>query len=328
MTRKRLCFNQKISEKHRYGKQIESILILGGCDNGFRQKKILVGVDGSDRSYEMVRYVSKIPLFQKMEVVLFHVFRKIPEAYWDLEKDFGWRIKDVRAWESEHQKEIQAFMEKARKLLVNAGFPLNTVKIRLHRMEKGIARDLISETKHGYHAIAVGRRGMSKVKELILGSVTTKLFEKISFMPLHLIGTESSPEKVLVAVDGSDNSMRGVNYVGSCLGGSDFNVNLFHVIRGDEKNYIEQRKETISSVFDDAKKRLAEFGFQASQVTTKLAIGEESRAEAIVREARQGGYSTIVVGRRGFSEVGEFSMGCVSNKVVYLARALAVWVVN
>ena len=78
--------------------------------------------------------------------------------------------------------------------------------------------------------------------DLVLGSVTTKLFEKVSFMPLHLIGRELSPEKAFVAVDGSANSMRGVDYVGSCFGGSDFKVNLFHVIRGDE-GAITRRKE-------------------------------------------------------------------------------------
>ena len=105
-------------------------------------------------------------------------------------------------------------------------------------------------------------------------------------------------------------------------------MNLIHIIRGDEKQYIEQAKEIIAATFDDAKNRLGKSGFKSSQVTTQIITGEESRAEAIVREAREGGYGTIVVGRRGLSEVEEFSMGRVSNKVVYLAKGLAVWIVN
>jgi nucleotide-binding universal stress UspA family protein len=301
------------------------------------KKKILVGVDDSERSYETVRYVSKIPLFQKMEVVLFHVFHKIPEAYWDLETakwrrgdgpQIGWRIKDARAWETERQKKIQAFMEKARQLLVDAGCPRDAVIIKVHEKKKGIARDILSEAQRGSRAIAVGRRGMGKVKGLILGSVTTKLLEKVSFAPLHLIGKKSSPEKVLIALDGSAYSMRGVDYVGSCLGGSDFKVNLIHIIRGDEKQYVQQAKQIITAIFDDAKNRLEKSGFKPSQVTTKIITGQESRADAIVREARQSGYSTIVVGRKGLSKVEEFSIGRVSNKVVYLSKGLAVWVVN
>ena len=219
-------------------------------------------------------------------------------------------------------------MDKARQLLVDAGFPRDAAKIRLHERENGITRDILSEAKRGYSAIVVGRRGISKVKELILGSVTTKLLEKASFAPLHLIGKNSSPEKVIVALDGSASSMRGVDYVGSCLGGSDSKVNLLHVIRGDEKQYIEQAKDIIIATFDDAKNRLEKLGFKSSQVTSKIITGEESRAGAIVRQARRGGYGTIVVGRRGLSEVEEFSMGRVCNKVVYLAKGLAVWVIN
>jgi hypothetical protein len=41
-----------------------------------------------------------------------------------------------------------------------------------------------------------------------------------------------------------------------------------------------------------------------------------------------GGYGTIVMGRKGYSEVGEFELGRVTNKVIQLAGTMAVWVVN
>jgi hypothetical protein len=47
-----------------------------------------------------------------------------------------------------------------------------------------------------------------------------------------------------------------------------------------------------------------------------------------VGEARMGDYRTIVVGRKGQSRLRQFFMGRVSKKVVYMARGLAVWVVN
>jgi nucleotide-binding universal stress UspA family protein len=47
-----------------------------------------------------------------------------------------------------------------------------------------------------------------------------------------------------------------------------------------------------------------------------------------VEEAQKNGFGTIVIGRRGLSKVRQFMMGRVSNKVLQLARDLAVWVVN
>ena len=294
------------------------------------KKKILIGMDGSDRAFETVKYVSKIPSYQKYHVVLYNVFSKIPEAYWDLEKQpqLKRKVTHVRAWEVQRKKEIKDYMDKARQLLVEAGFPLNSINVKIEEKEEGIARYMISEANRGYRAVLVGRRGISRLKNLILGSVTTKLFERVTFAPLLLIGKNSSPDKVLVALDGSENSMRGVDYVGTTLKDSGFKIRLIHVIRGEDKDYIKNAGKVINEFFDEAKERLEKSGFKPRQISTKIITGKESRAGAIVEIARKEGYGTIVMGRRGHSERKEFSMGRVTNKVVYMAKGLAVWVVN
>ncbi|MBE9535512.1 MAG: universal stress protein, partial [Proteobacteria bacterium] len=48
----------------------------------------------------------------------------------------------------------------------------------------------------------------------------------------------------------------------------------------------------------------------------------------IIQYALKGEYGTIVVGRRGLSEVEEFPMGRVSNKIIHMSKELAVWVVS
>jgi hypothetical protein len=42
------------------------------------QRKLLVPVDGSDRSINTVKYISKFEPFRRMRVILFHVFSKVP----------------------------------------------------------------------------------------------------------------------------------------------------------------------------------------------------------------------------------------------------------
>ena len=67
------------------------------------KEKILVALDGSDYALDAVRYVGKIPSFQDMEVVLFHVRSHIPESYWDLEGQIQYhsRLSEIRTWEVE-----------------------------------------------------------------------------------------------------------------------------------------------------------------------------------------------------------------------------------
>jgi nucleotide-binding universal stress UspA family protein len=294
------------------------------------QRKILVAVDGSEGASAAVRYVSKTPSFEDMNVVLFTVQGKIPEYYWDLEKEGSpaWRIKEVKAWEVGQKKTIREYMEKAKKILWRAGFSKESVEVKIHEREKGFARDILREAKRGYSAVVVGRKGMSKLRGLGLGSVSTKLLEKINFTTLVVVGGNPQPGAVLLALDGSENSMRTVDYVGAMLGGSHFEVELIHVVRGGKEEYLMEAQERMVAVFVEAKSRLMKSGFESNQINNKMIMGVASRAGAIVEEAKRGGYGTIVVGRRGLSKVQDFFMGRVSNKVVQLGKREAVWVVS
>ncbi len=305
--------------------------------------KILVPMDGSDHALKAVRYISDIPTFQKMKVVLFHVYYKPHEHYRDLEKnlEFDHRmIKEINELEKRQEMSVLRYMENARQVLMDAGFSSDNIKIKTNTEEKGVARDIIREAKYNYSAVVVGRKGISDLDSLVLGSVSIKLIEKLDFTPLLVVGKCPKPDKILLAVDGSDGAMRAVDYVGTTLGGSDFEVTLAHVIRGGEtlnsgyrllvplKEYIKEAKEEITAYFDEAKNRLINSGFEPNQVSTKIITGVYSRAVAIFEEAKDGGYGTIVVGRRGLSKVREFFMGRVSNKLIQLGRKHAVWVVN
>ncbi|MFH2218944.1 MAG: universal stress protein [Pseudomonadota bacterium] len=304
------------------------------------KQKLLLAIDGSERSFDAVRYVSKVAPFRKMNVVLFNVFSNVPESYRDLEKDpqFSRAAREVRSWEMQQRKAMQTVMDKARETLIHSGFSDKAVKVVIQNRKKGIARDIIQKAKGGYCAVVMGRRGEGDFKELVVGSVATKVVEKVSFLPVLLIGKIPPDEKVLVSVDGSENANRAVDFVASALGGSNYKITLLHVIRGDLEaelphlfvsgESVMEAIEEINAVFDEAKQRLMDAGFASHQITPKIVSGSRSRAGAIVQEARDGDYGTIVLGRRGLSKVKEFFMGRVSNKVIHTIRNRAVWVIT
>ncbi len=315
------------------------------------QKRILVAIDGSDQSLNGVRYVSKLLVSQNPEVVLFHVMRKIDETFWDLgiNPAYHRRVIDVSAWELEQKKTVRGFMNYASQILFEAGIPEESVTEKIHESKAGVARDIIKESMNGYNGVIVGRKGLSKLKDLLLGSVAHKLVEKLRHIPIWLVGGTPQLGKILLALDGSEGSMKAVDYVGTLLGGSDYEVSLVHVIReaisyswrreGEEfipsklkesadAEWSEDVRMQMGPVFDEARIRLINADFDPNRVTTKFITGARSRAGTIVEEAKEGGYGTIVVGRRGLSKVHEFFMGRVSNKVLHLAKDMAVWIVD
>jgi len=306
------------------------------------KQKLLLTFDGSEHAFHAINYVSKLAPFHKMEIVLFNVFSSIPEAYLDLEKDplFSRSAPQVMAWEMQQKKDIQKSMDKAKQKLLHSGFSPEAVSVRIHNRKEGIARDIVKEAQNGYSAVIIGRRGTGSYKEIIVGSVAKKIVEKVAFLPVLMIGEMPPDNKFLVALDSSENAVRAVNYVAAMLGGFDFNINLFHAIRGDQsihsgiahlffpKESLEDAETAAIAIFDKAKRRLEEAGFTSDQINTKLVSGVPSRAEAIVKEAREEDYRTIVLGRRGLSKVQEFLLGRVSNKVINIIRRRAIWVVT
>jgi nucleotide-binding universal stress UspA family protein len=319
---------------------------------GSYEKKLLLAVDGSEQSFEAVRYVSQVFPPKHLEVVLFHVMTKIPDSFWDIEKSpqFRHKLAPVAAWASQQERVIEEFMERSRQLFIDRTVHEERVTVKIQERKVGVARDILREAQNGYDAVVVGRWGMSKLKDLVWGSIANKLVEHLVHVPLWVVGGTPAAGNLLVAVDSSEETRGTLDYVASMLEGSDWQVTLFHALRGfeflsagyegslvptgevidlgDLESELKQAEKTIQVVFEEAIGRFAEAGIHRDRVTTKVVTGAWSRAKAIVEEAKAGGYGTIVVGRRGLSRVEEFFMGSVSSKVIQLAKEMAVWVVS
>lgn len=307
------------------------------------RKKILLAVDGSGQSLDAVRYVGKVLASQKAEVVLFIVIRKIDEAFYEMgieDPFYSERIASIRTWEREQNEIIEEVINRATQILMESGIPRESVTKDIHQRKTGVAGDIVIESKNDYSAVVVGRTGLSKLKDFVFGSIADKLIENLTHIPVWVVGGNPEPGKILVALDASEGSMQAVEYVGTMLGGANFEVTLLHAVRTlnflqqidlsslEHEELLRKIKKNISPVFNEAKNRLINAGFEPGRVTTKLLTDVDNPADAIVQEAGQGNYGTIAVGRRGLSKVEGFFTGSVSKRILHLAKETAVWVVS
>ena len=306
------------------------------------KKRVLVAVDGSYQALQAVSYVSRLLPSDRTEVVLFHVKDKISENFWEIANNpaFRHRLAGARAWAIQGEIDIQMFMERARQLLVDQGFPGDAIDVRIQDKKMGIARDIVREAQRDYDAVVVGRWGVSKLKDLVWGSTANKLAGLLLHGPLCVVGQTPQTGKVLIAMDASIGTMRAVDYVGTMLAGRDEKVTLFHVVKGldlespryqklilFDKKWLPKAKRSAEYVFQEATARLEKAGLNRDQISTKIVTRVGSAAKVIVEEAKNGSYGTVVVGRRGLSRLQGFLTGRVSNAVVHLARETAAWVV-
>jgi nucleotide-binding universal stress UspA family protein len=305
------------------------------------RQRLLVPLDGSERSIRTAQYLADMPAFQQMEIHLFNVLQPMPESYYDLQREpAGGRMTQwLYAWEKIQRDQIETHIEEWRNILLSVKYDPNHIHRTIQQCREGVARDIIAESKDGYRAVVVRRRGMGG-KGLIMGSVAQKLLSGIDSVPIIFAGRKDNHRRILIALDGSGNAMRAVDFVASTLGGFDYTVGLVTVLRTDGnqnqdlmldsafQSYVEETEQEMGKVLKQARDRLVAAGFDTSRITTKIVKGALSRAAAIVETADRGGFDTIVVGRRGLSRVEQFFAGRVSTKVLQLGRQYSVWIVN
>ena len=306
------------------------------------ERKFLIAVDGSPHSLNAVGYAAQYCGPAGIKVNLMHVIPPAPESLLDLGKEYF--FKDIMQahrieWNKKAKNMAQDFLNKALDLLVAGGVPKNDVAVILQERKVGIARDIIEESLRGYKAIVLGRGGLSRPGQPFLGSVSNKIVEKIQDIPVWVIGRDIRTNKMLLAVDASENSRKAVNYVGTVAAASEAEITLFHVVRkfgylddptlreGEIEGFWEEVKSDIPRMFRSYKVSLEKAGITALRISSEATLDSPSRSGDIIREARKGAYGTIVMGRRGLSKVKDFLMGRVTSKVLNQAEDFAVWIV-
>ena len=176
---------------------------------------------------------------------------------------------------------------------------------------------------------------MSLVRKRNRG-VAAKLIENQSFTPILISGRMRPNSNVLIALDGSEGSLRAADFAGRMLAGHSVNIGLIHVLRsgkGDSfkhmqlftpNGFVGRAESDADKMLNKVRDRLAAFDFMPDQIKIHKSIRAYSRGAAIVDQAKQGNYHLVVLGRRGLSKPKKFSMGTVPSKVIHLAKESSV----
>jgi len=140
--------------------------------------KILIAFDDSENAMRAVDYVARF-LAKDSRVTLFSV---IPDTAAlcgmnspELTPYFKSQQNAFCVLEDKKKEILTGALLKARALLVTNGFGEKQIRARSEPKKKGIARDIAAEAQLGYDLIVVGRRGMSGIKEFLLGSTSQKI---------------------------------------------------------------------------------------------------------------------------------------------------------
>ena len=310
------------------------------------RKKILLAVDGSDQALEAVRYICTVVAPDRTDVVLFSVGIGFPEVFWDMDNNPLYHSKKpkVMGWLADHQLVIGEFKEKAFSIFAAAGFPEAAIEVKTQTKKAGILKDIIQESYQDYSAIVVGRTGVSRLKDLVLGSMAGKLAEKIKHIPTVIVAGKPTSRRIMVDLYESIEAMRGVSCLGALAGADGLEISLCHCLKppamsritsegpnktGGEQDWRTYHANRFKPYMDEATQRLTDAGINAGQISRDFIFVRINTIQEIIGAAVNRKFGTIVVGRREVATfVQEHLRGRFSEKIIKSLNNMAVWVVS
>ncbi|MEJ2724569.1 MAG: universal stress protein [Deltaproteobacteria bacterium] len=308
-------------------------------------KKIVIPIDGSKNALRSFDYLKKMygPK-HKMDLSLLYVVPSLPPLLG------GEKLTDKEVYASLTNAE-QRLLNKANKVLNQAkqqllakGFEEKRIEMIAEKRRAGVGQNICEWAENErVDAVLLTRRGQTDLEMFFLGRVSDHVVGYCKDAPVWVMGGVSESKKVLVCVDNSENALRAVDHAGFMLGGTDAPVTVFHTMR-HLKRYIpedvleetpeleelwkKKAGEDIAPFMEKARDMLLKAGLAQSQVTSKIVEGSRSPADDILKEARENGYGTIVLGRRGISGIKGFLFGSVTKKILNQATGLTIWLVQ
>lgn len=142
-------------------------------------KNLLVAIDDSENAIRAVEFVAnfftpdnRVTLFSVIQDTAALCEMNSPE----LTPYFTAQQSSFCLLEDKKKELVNEALLKAKEILMEAGFEEENIAIKQEIKKRGVARDIINEAKSGYNAIVMGRRGLSGIKDFILGTISQKVF--------------------------------------------------------------------------------------------------------------------------------------------------------
>ncbi|MFC1822843.1 universal stress protein [Thermodesulfobacteriota bacterium] len=288
------------------------------------EKHLLVTVSEQMSALYGVRFVGNFFVKkEKLKITLFYTTPR-PSAIWEGERT----VEGLAEWESQaknYEAKGKKALESAKKELQKMGFKSDSIITKLQIRQHSKVMDIIQEGEKGlYDALVLGRRGLTWLEEAFEDSVSKELFEKKVNFPIWICRKLDPARKNLLAcVDGSDASNRMVDHVGFIMSQeTEQEVTLLTIRKKGGK--VSDDSENILS---KSRAHLTHNGFPEEMVSNKI-LENNQPAEAILKEAKEGHFGAVALGRtgagRGFLQ--KVFMGSVSDKLFRELEGASLWI--
>ncbi len=307
-------------------------------------RKIVVAIDNTRPSKLALGYaVQMATRIKDLRFVLLHIQPMVSLFLKEEARTSALARKKMEKISNRNARLAQSLLDEYQSDMIGRGIASDRIEGVTQERRLGFAKDIIEFAQQGkYDAIVVGRRGLSGIAKLYAGSVTANILEQSQVIPVWLVDGEAGAGEILVAVDGSEASLRVVDHVSFMMSAdSKTRMTLLHVA-GNTRNTCEIEMEDppdtelediivrgdkacIDQFYARALEKFKQAGIIGERLRFETIEGRRRIGKAVMDFAEKGNYHTLVVGRRGIDR--SFFMGSVSRYMINNLSDGALWVV-
>jgi nucleotide-binding universal stress UspA family protein len=152
-----------------------------------RKRGVLISVDSSENSLRAVDHAGFMLAGTDCPVTLFHASRQLRSFVpTEIVQDAS-ELEDF--WKDSEAQQVTPYIEKAKEKLRRHGLAEDQIAVKLVGSSGGNISEDIRKAANDYDCgtIVLGRRGLTGIKELVMGSVTRKILESFSGMAVWIV---------------------------------------------------------------------------------------------------------------------------------------------
>ncbi|MFW2365844.1 MAG: universal stress protein [Desulforhopalus sp.] len=147
-------------------------------------------------------------------------------------------------------------------------------------------------------------------------------------------------QKILIAVNDSDDALRAIRYVAQTTQLADeISIHLLYVYPDPPPDYYskggtldaynEIMHDQAATAINEAMSQLNRFGVHEKCIETDIQLAEgKTISQAILQAQETYKCGTVVVGKRGISKNEEFLFGSISNTLARNTKGFTTWIVG
>jgi nucleotide-binding universal stress UspA family protein len=151
-----------------------------------QSKQVLVAVDSSENSLRAVKHAGFMLADTDCQVTLFHTKRHLRRFVPQEVIVAAPELEEL--WREKATEQIGPQMQKAKGMLLEAGLGEGQITTKLVDGSRSAAADILKEARsNGFGTIVLGRKGRSSVKEYLMGSTTSKVFQDSNGLAIWVV---------------------------------------------------------------------------------------------------------------------------------------------